>query len=171
MGNCTCKQTSLDLEAELRLADDEEEEILPPSESEEKQDEEEELLEEEDVEAEDDEEEELEAEDDEEEEELELSNEKKDLGKLKDMLMAAVKYLDANDKQAENTEATEVGKALSTLKKHGVNVYSGAKRTPAAKRVTVKKPEPTNWLNFSKSLEEVGLEQERAEGGAYTWQG
>ena len=168
MGNCTCKQTSLDLEAELRLANDEEEEILPPTESEEKQDEEEELLEEEDVEAEDDEEE-LEMEDDE-EEELELHDEKKDLGKLKDMLMAAVKYLDENDKQASE-EVTEVGKALATLKKNGVNVYAGKKATPAPRRVAAKKPQQTNWMNFSKSIDDINLEEERSNGGMYTWQG
>tara|TARA_Y100001973_G_C5167444_1_gene316989 strand:+ start:872 stop:1375 length:504 start_codon:yes stop_codon:yes gene_type:complete len=167
MGNCTCKQTSLDLEAELRLANDEEEEILPPTESEEKQDEEEELLEEEDVEAEDDEEE---LEMDDEEEELELHDEKKDLGKLKDMLMAAVKYLDENDKQASE-EVTEVGKALATLKKNGVNVYAGAKKTPAPKRVAVKAPAQTNWMDFSKSIDEINLEEERSNGGMYTWQG
>ena len=175
MANCTCKQTSLDLEAELRLADDEDAEVLPPTEEEEKQEEEEELLEEEDeVEAEDDEldEEELEAEDDE-EEELELSDEKKDLGKLKDMLMAAVKYLDEGGKMAGKPKApaSDVGKALKTLKKHGVNVYAGAKNTPAPKRRVAKKPEQMNWLNFSKSVEEIGREQERADGGMYTWQG
>ena len=45
MGNCTCKESSLDLEAELKLSAEDEEEILPPT-SEEKADEEEDLLEE-----------------------------------------------------------------------------------------------------------------------------
>ena len=176
MVNCTCKQTSLDLEAELRLADDEDEEVLPPTEEEEKQeDEEEELLEEDEdeVEAEDDDEdEELEAEEDDEEEELELSSQK-DLGKLKDMLMAAVKYLDEDGKMAGKPKvpASDVGKALKTLKKYGVNVYSGTKRTPAPKRRVAKKPEQMNWMNFSKTVEEIGREQERADGGMYIWQG
>ena len=168
MGNCTCKQTSLDLEAELSLSADEEEEVLPPTESEEKAEEEEELLEEEELEADDDEE--LELEDEEEEEELELSEEKKDLGKLKDMLLAAVKYLE-NDKKAEDSEVTEVGKALATLKKNGVNVYAGKKATPAPRRVAAKKPQQTNWMNFSKSIDDINLDEERNNGGMYTWQG
>ena len=164
----------MDLEAELKLSADEEEEILPPT-SEEKgehDEDEKDLLddEEEEVSKPDhyDEDEELEMEDDEEEK---YHSERKDLGKLKDILMSAVKYLEEDTEKAVVDEAKEVGKALATLKKNGINVYSGQKATPAPKRVIAKKPEPTNWLNFSKSLDEINMEEERSNGGQFVWQG
>ena len=158
MGNCTCKESSLDLEAELKLSADEEEEILPPT-SEEKgehdEEEKEDLLDEEEDEVSKpdhyDEDEELEMEDDEEEK--------------------AVKYLEEDTEKASIDEAKEVGKALATLKKNGINVYSGQKATPAPKRVVAKKPEPTNWLKFSKSLDDINMEEERSNGGQFVWQG
>ena len=53
----------------------------------------------------------------------------------------------------------DLKKAISTLKKHGLNVYAGKKRTPAPKRST---PKPADWSEFSKSLDEVDSLAEQA---------
>ena len=50
----------------------------------------------------------------------------------------------------------ELHKSLTTLKKYGINVYSGSRKTPAPKKIdTPAVTEKTNWFNFSKSLDEV----------------
>ena len=50
----------------------------------------------------------------------------------------------------------ELHKSLTTLKKYGINVYSGSRKTPAPKKIdTPAVEEKTNWFNFSKSLDEV----------------
>lgn len=85
--------------------------------------------------------------------------------------MSAVKYLEEDTEKASIDEATEVGKALATLRKSGVNVYAGQKATPAPKRVVAKKPEAVNWLKFSKSLDDINMAEERSNGGQFVWQG
>ena len=50
----------------------------------------------------------------------------------------------------------ELHKSLTTLKKYGINVYSGSRKTPAPKKIdTPAVTEKTDWFNFSKSLDEV----------------
>lgn len=50
----------------------------------------------------------------------------------------------------------ELHKSLTTLKKYGINVYSGSRKTPAPKKIDAPAvEEKTNWFNFSKSLDEV----------------
>jgi FtsZ-interacting cell division protein YlmF len=69
----------------------------------------------------------------------------------------------AEEEDEEKSESTEkvddLEKAIHTLKKHGLNIYTGKKRTPAPKRST---PKPTNWSEFSKSLDEVDRLAEKA---------
>jgi TolA-binding protein len=72
----------------------------------------------------------------------------------------------AEEEEEEKAEPAEkvddLEKAIRTLKKHGLNIYAGKKRTPAPKRST---PKPTNWTEFSKSLDEVDRLVEKAGGG------
>ena len=50
----------------------------------------------------------------------------------------------------------ELHKSLTTLKKYGINVYSGSRKTPAPRKIdTPAVNEKTDWFNFSKSLDEV----------------
>lgn len=50
----------------------------------------------------------------------------------------------------------ELHKSLTTLKKYGINVYSGSRKTPAPKKIDAPAvEEKTDWFNFSKSLDEV----------------
>ena len=78
----------------------------------------------------DDEEEEEEPEEDEEEEEEEKMEEEK----------------------ADTVD--ELHKAVSTLKKHGIGVYTGKKATPAPK-VDTPKAETIDWMNVEKSWDEL----------------
>lgn len=78
--------------------------------------------------------------------------------------------LPAEDEEEKSEEEDEpepaekvddLEKAISTLKKHGLNIYAGKKQTPAPapKRST---PKPTNWSEFSKSLDEIDRLAEKA---------
>ena len=50
----------------------------------------------------------------------------------------------------------ELHKSLTTLKKYGINVYSGSRKTPAPNKIdNPAVDEKTDWFNFSKSLDEV----------------
>ena len=55
----------------------------------------------------------------------------------------------------EKASIDELHKSLTTLKKYGINVYSGSRKTPAPKSDTPAVNEKTDWFNFSKSLDEV----------------
>tara|TARA_R110002110_G_scaffold283189_1_gene497452 strand:- start:709 stop:1167 length:459 start_codon:yes stop_codon:yes gene_type:complete len=48
----------------------------------------------------------------------------------------------------------ELHKAVTTLKKHGIGVYTGKKTTPAPKNNTPK-AETVDWMNVNKSWEEL----------------
>ena len=48
----------------------------------------------------------------------------------------------------------ELHKAVTTLKKHGIGVYTGKKTTPAPKNDTPK-AETVDWMNVNKSWEEL----------------
>ena len=161
VGYCTCEQTTLAFKAGEDDLD-----VLPPVDAEEKQleDEEEELPLEED--------EDLEMMEDEEEpaEELPLEeDEEKDTGKLVSLLEEALSYLKGQGSEGEVAasmqpeKADELKSAMKVLRKNGINVYAGTKRTPAmAAPVT----SPTiNWLDFNKGLEEIDRMVEKSGGG------
>tara|TARA_Y100000310_G_scaffold172854_1_gene172962 strand:+ start:779 stop:1252 length:474 start_codon:yes stop_codon:yes gene_type:complete len=152
-GFCTCDD---------EIKADEDLEVLPP-ESEEKQEdeEEEELLEEE---------EEVETDD---EEELPEEEEEKDAGKLVSLLEEALSYLKdkpsaeavaaSMDAVIEEEKQDELKEAVKTLKKNGISIYAGRKRTPATKPAIPKAPK-IDYLNFSKSLDEIERMADRAGG-------
>ena len=161
-GYCTCDQTTLALKAGEDDLD-----VLPPVDDEEKQmmDDEEELPleEEEELEMQDDEEE-LPLED---EEELPMEEEEeKDAGKLVSLLEEALSYLKGQSSEGEVSasmqpeKSDEMKEAMKVLRKNGVNVYAGRKRTPAPSN---KVSAPTiNWLDFNKGLEEIDRMVEKA---------
>ena len=63
---------------------------------------------------------------------------------------------EAEDEEKSVAEkAEDLHKSLETLKKYGINVYSGRRKTPAPKADTPAVNEKTDWFNFSKSLDEV----------------
>ena len=56
--------------------------------------------------------------------------------------------------EEKNTKIDDLAKSLATLKKHGINVYTGKKATPApAPKAT--EQASIDFLNVSKSLEEI----------------
>ena len=64
---------------------------------------------------------------------------------------------EAEDEEKSVAEkAEDLHKSIETLKKYGINVYSGSRKTPAPKKIdTPAVNEKTDWFNFSKSLDEV----------------
>ena len=48
----------------------------------------------------------------------------------------------------------DLHKAVTTLKKHGIGVYTGKKATPAPK-VDTPKAETIDWMNVEKSWDEL----------------
>jgi len=60
------------------------------------------------------------------------------------------------DKPKKKSEGTidELEKSLATLKKHGINVYTGKKATPAP-APKAEEQKQIDFLNVSKSLEEI----------------
>ena len=67
----------------------------------------------------------------------------------------------ADEDEPEPAEKVDdLEKAIHTLKKHGLNIYTGKKRTPASKPRST--PKPTNWTDFSKSLDEIDRLAEKA---------
>ena len=87
------------------------------------------------------------AEEDEEEEEEEEPEEEEEEDEEKMM---------EEDKPKKKSEGTidELEKSLATLKKHGINVYTGKKATPAPAPKAEEQKE-IDFLNVSKSLEEI----------------
>jgi len=64
---------------------------------------------------------------------------------------------EAEDEEKSVAEkAEDLHKSITTLKKYGINIYSGRRKTPAPKADTpaVNKPD---WFNFSKSLDEIAV--------------
>lgn len=176
---CTCsQQKTLDLEDEEKKDYEDEEEVLPPTDDTEKA--EEELEEEEAV--------------DEPEEEEELLEEgkgyqRKDVAKLTNLLKQVLSSLNKDELPMEEEEeepmeeeekeelpmeepmldeeeevSMSIKQALKTLQKSGMTVYSGAKKTPAARRVSATTPVQINWNDFSKSLKDIDNMAERAGG-------
>tara|TARA_R110002050_G_scaffold300155_1_gene467966 strand:- start:82 stop:588 length:507 start_codon:yes stop_codon:yes gene_type:complete len=56
-------------------------------------------------------------------------------------------------------KAEDLHKSLATLKKYGINVYSGSRKTPAPKTKTPAVNDKPNWFNFTKSLDEIAIMQ------------
>ena len=85
------------------------------------------------------------AEEDEEEEEEEPEEEEEEEEKM----------MEEEEKEEEkSTKLDDLEKSLATLKKHGINVYTGKKATPAPAPKAEEQKE-INFLNVSKSLEEI----------------
>jgi hypothetical protein len=58
------------------------------------------------------------------------------------------------DEAEKSSKIDDLEKSLATLKKHGINVYTGKKATPAPAPKAEEQKE-INFLNVSKSLEEI----------------
>jgi len=84
------------------------------------------------------------AEDDEEEEEEEPEEEEEE----------EEEKMVEDDKEEKSTKIEDLEKSLATLKKHGINVYTGKKATPAPAPKAEEQKE-IDFLNVSKSLEEI----------------
>ena len=62
---------------------------------------------------------------------------------------------EAEEEEEEKADTVdELHKAVTTLKKHGIGVYTGKKTTPAPKNDTPK-AETVDWMNVEKSWEEL----------------
>ena len=58
------------------------------------------------------------------------------------------------EEEEKSTKIDELEKSLATLKKHGINVYTGKKATPAP-APKAEDVEKINFLSMNKSLEEI----------------
>ena len=58
------------------------------------------------------------------------------------------------EEEEKSTKIDELAKSLATLKKHGINVYTGKKATPAP-APKAEDVEKINFLSMNKSLEEI----------------
>jgi cell division protein FtsN len=86
------------------------------------------------------------AEEDEEEEEEEPEEEEEE---------EEEKMMEEEEKEEEkSSKIDDLEKSLATLKKHGINVYTGKKATPAPAPKAEEQAE-IDFLNVSKSLEEI----------------
>lgn len=96
---------------------------------------------------------------DEEEEEEEAPEEEEE--KMEEEEKAEHEEEEEEEEEAEDEEksvaekAEDLHKSIKTLKKYGINVYSGRRKTPAPKSDTPAVNEKTDWFNFTKSLDEV----------------
>ena len=60
--------------------------------------------------------------------------------------------------EEKSTKIDDLEKSLATLKKHGINVYTGKKATPApAPKAT--EQTTVDFMNVSKSLEEIDMDK------------
>lgn len=83
------------------------------------------------------------AEEDEEEEEEEPEEEEEE-----------EKMMEEEKEEEKSSKIDDLEKSLATLKKHGINVYTGKKATPAP-APKVEEQKEIDFLNVSKSLEEI----------------
>ena len=60
---------------------------------------------------------------------------------------------DEEEEKSVAAKADDIHKSLTTLKKYGINVYTGRKRTPA--KNDTPKAETVDWMNVEKSWEEL----------------
>ena len=84
------------------------------------------------------------AEEDEEEEEEEPEEEEEEEEKM----------MEEEKEEEKSTKLDDLEKSLATLKKHGINVYTGKKATPAP-APKAEEQEEIDFMNVSKSLEEI----------------
>ena len=84
------------------------------------------------------------AEEDEEEEEEEPEEEEEEEEKM----------MEEEKEEEKSTKIEDLEKSLATLKKHGINVYTGKKATPAP-APKAEEQQKIDFLNVSKSLEEI----------------
>ena len=61
---------------------------------------------------------------------------------------------DEDEEETVAEKAENLHKSISTLKKYGINVYTGRKATPAP-RIDTPKAETFDWNNVSKSWDEL----------------
>ena len=61
---------------------------------------------------------------------------------------------DEDEEETVAEKAENLHKSISTLKKYGINVYTGRKATPAP-RIDTPKAETFDWNNMEKSWEEL----------------
>ena len=61
---------------------------------------------------------------------------------------------DEDEEETVAEKAENLHKSISTLKKYGINVYTGRKATPAPK-INTPKAETFDWNNMEKSWEEL----------------
>ena len=87
------------------------------------------------------------AEEDEEEEEEEPEEEEEEEEEEE-------KMMEEEKEEEKSTKIEDLEKSLATLKKHGINVYTGKKATPAPAPKAEEQKE-IDFLNVSKSLEEI----------------
>ena len=85
------------------------------------------------------------AEEDEEEEEEEPEEEEEE---------EEEKMMEEEKEEEKSTKIEDLEKSLATLKKHGINVYTGKKATPAP-APKAEEQEEIDFMNVSKSLEEI----------------
>lgn len=64
------------------------------------------------------------------------------------------KMMEEEKEEEKSSKIDDLEKSLATLKKHGINVYTGKKATPAPAPKADEQKE-INFLNVSKSLEEI----------------
>ena len=95
------------------------------------------------------------AEDEEEEEEAEEEEKMEEEEKAEDEEEEEEEEAEDEEKSVAE-KAEDLHKSIETLKKYGINVYSGRRKTPAPKLDTpAVNDKKTDWFNFSKSLDEV----------------
>jgi hypothetical protein len=70
------------------------------------------------------------------------------------------------DEEEKSTKIEDLEKSLATLKKHGINVYTGKKATPAPAPKATDQAK-INFLNVSKSLEEIDMDKENKNLGGF----
>jgi len=64
------------------------------------------------------------------------------------------KMMEEEKEEEKSTKLDDLEKSLATLKKHGINVYTGKKATPAPAPKAEEQAQ-IDFLNVSKSLEEI----------------
>ena len=68
--------------------------------------------------------------------------------------------------EEKSTKIDDLEKSLATLKKHGINVYTGKKATPAPAPKADEQAK-IDFLNVSKSLEEIDMDKENKNLGGF----
>lgn len=67
------------------------------------------------------------------------------------------KMMEEEKEEEKSSKLDDLEKSLATLKKHGINVYTGRKATPAP-APKVEEQKQIDFLNVTKSFEEIDME-------------